>query len=78
MYFHTFLIDNGFGSRQRLLSNSIGFRAALERPFGNLTHAKIPPASALCNDSYITYYSFSSVLAFHYFNTSNQICQSLR
>ena len=46
MYYHTFLIDNGFGSRQFLLS---AFRAALESPFGHLLRTAIPPPAALCS-----------------------------
>ena len=44
---YTLLIDNGFGSRQRLLSRS-GFQAALESPFSKPCRAAIPPSAALC------------------------------
>ena len=53
MYIHTLLIDNGFGSRQRLLCISmiIGdtFQAALESPFSKSLYTAIPPSAVLCN-----------------------------
>ena len=50
MYMHTLLIDNGFGSRQRLLKIPDDFvQAALESPFGKLFYTAIPPSAALCD-----------------------------
>lgn len=56
MYDHTYLIDNGFGSRQRLLWGGFGssgirriFRAALKSPFSLCLHTALPPPAALCD-----------------------------
>ena len=44
---HTCRMDNGYGSRQRLLALTY-VRTALESPFSKYLHAAIPPSAALC------------------------------
>ena len=77
MYIHTLLIDNGSGSRQRLLWNLISsFRAALESPFSNSVHTAIPPPAALCDISEVlTPLSHRFVFVGTYHNAAERICQ---
>ena len=74
MYKHTLLIDNGFGSRQRLLFR-LKFRAALGRPFNNLFHTGLHQhlLSGMIRN-YLLFFLIGFVIL--YFTTGNRCCQS--
>ena len=73
MYKHTLLIDNGFGSRQRLLFR-LKFRAALGRPFNNLSHTGFHQCllSGMIKN-YLLFFLIGFVV--FYFTTGNRWCQ---
>ena len=74
MYKHTLLIDNGFGSRQCLLSG-FKFRTALGRPFDHPLHTGFHQylLSGMLPD-HLLFFLIGFVIL--YFTTRNSPCQA--